>query len=87
MLSYLLNCDIKDVCTDALGFSHYILNALLHPPEQCWGCFGSCAALIGGRSSGGAAGAVFSDTRHDVLSLLCNLPSLLQHIYYKTKIA
>jgi len=34
----------------------YILNALLHPPEQCWRLFGSSA---------GAAGAVFSDTDGD----------------------
>jgi len=30
--SFLLMCDIKDVCTDAHGLAHYILNALLRPP-------------------------------------------------------
>jgi len=60
-----LKCDIKDVCTDALGLSP------LHPQ-----CFASSAGAMlgavldplqhcsGGRSSRGAAGAVFSDTLH-----------------------
>jgi len=57
MLSFLLKCDIKDVCTDALGLSS------LHPQ-----CFASSAGAVLGTvldplQAAEAVGAVFSDTQ------------------------
>jgi len=57
---------MKDVYTDALQPITSSVLCLVRW-NSAGGCFGSSAALIGGRSSRGAAGAVFSDTRGPVV--------------------